>query len=65
MLEITIKSNFNIVTPINNEQRKLKINLTRYFSMLENVFNFIWLIFEGFNMVKCQYLAIHYMQVKY
>ena len=54
-----------MVIPMNNEQTNLKINLTRcYFSMLENIFNIIWLIFEGFKLSifshslhACQILA--------
>ena len=54
-----------MVTLINNDQTFLKINFTRcYFSMFENVFNFIWLLFEGLNMVKPQILRIPNMHVK-
>ena len=55
-----------MVTPVNNGQTKLKINFTRcYFSMLENTFNFIWLLFEGPNKMKPQFLVIADMHVKY
>ena len=66
VLEISKKSSFIIIAPINNDKNVVKINFTRcYLSMLKNVFNFIWLLFEGFNMVKPQYLAITNMHVKY
>ena len=55
-----------MVTPVNNDQTWLNINFTQcHFSMLTNIFNFIWLLFEGFNMLKPQFLAIPYMHVKY
>ena len=55
-----------MVTAVNNGQTKLKINFTRcYFSMLKNIFKFIWVLFEGPNIVKPQFLAVPNMHVKY
>ena len=59
MLGMAKEKSFILVTPINNGQMDLKINFTRYwFSVLRNIFNFICVLFEGFNMVKPQLLAI-------
>ena len=64
-VEMEKKSSFIMVTLINNDQTFLKINFTRcYFSMFENVFNFIWLLFERIHLVKRQYLPIPNMHVK-
>ena len=58
MLEMAEKSSFMMLTSKNNDQTYLKIKFTLcYFNMLKNGFNFIWLLFEGFNMVKPQLLA--------
>ena len=55
-----------MVTPLTNDQTQLKVNFTRcYLSMLENILNFIWLLFEGFNMLKPPFLVIPNMQAKY
>ena len=65
MLEMVKKSNVVMVTLVNNGQTKLKIKFTPcYFSMLKMFFYFIWLFFEGLNMVKPQFLAIPNMYVK-
>ena len=66
MLEMVKKSSVVMVTLVSNGQTKLKTVFTRcYFSMLKNILNFIWLLFEGLNIVKHQFLAIPQMYVKY
>ena len=66
MLEMVKKSSVVMVTLVSKGQTKLKTVFTRcYFSMLKNILNFIWLLFEGLNIVKHQFLAIPQMYVKY
>ena len=66
MLEMAKKSSFIMVTLINNGEMYLKINFTLYcFSVLRNIFNFIWLLFEGINIVKPQFLVIPNINIKY
>ena len=45
------------VTLVNNGEMNLKISFSRYcFTVLRNIFTFIWLLFEWFNMVKISIL---------
>ena len=51
---------------LNKDKMLLKINFTLcYFNMLKYCLNFIWLLFQGFNMVKPSLLAIPNVHVKY
>ena len=66
MFEIAKTSTFIMVTPINNGQMYLKFYFIRScFSMLRNIFNLIWLLFKGLNMVNPRFFVIPNIRAKY